>query len=86
MIKASTISKVRPSSNIEKLFLQLSEWDNELLLTPKMIILLARSLLKLHEPALSNVIPYPLYTLVAPNKKFLNLKLLVVFLGQTSKS
>ena len=53
------------------------------------------SLSKLHEPALSNAIPYPLYTyfslsfftiLVAQNKQFLNLKLLVGFLGQPSKS
>ena len=54
------------------------------------------SLLKLHELALSDVIPYPLYTyfslslfftiLVGPNMELLNLKLLVGFLGQTSKS
>ena len=54
------------------------------------------SLLKLHEPALSNIIPYPLYTnftlslfctrLVAPNKQFLNLKLLKGFRDQASKS
>ena len=51
---------------------------------------------KLHEPALSNVIPYPLCTyfslllfftiLVAPNKQSVNLKLLLGFLGQASKS
>ena len=61
-----------------------------------MKIFLAKSLSKLHESALSNVISYPLYThlslsliftiLVAPNKQFLNLKLLVGFLGQASKS
>ena len=60
-----------------------------------MITFLAKSLSKLHEPALSNVIPHPLYTyfslslfftiLVALNKQFLNLKLLVGFLGQASK-
>ena len=53
-------------------------------------------LLKLRELALTIVIPYPRYiyfslslfftTLVAPNKQFLNLKLLVEFLGQATKS
>ena len=67
------------------------EWDDKLLSTPKVIIFLAKSLSKLNEPALSNVIPHPWYTyfslllffskLVAPNKQFLNLKLLVGFFG-----
>ena len=61
-----------------------------------MITFLAKSLSKLHEAALLNVTMYPLYiyfslslfftTLVDPNKQFLNLKLLVGFLGQGSKS
>ena len=60
-----------------------------------MITFLAKSLPKLHEPALSNVIPYPLYTYfsillfftvkVALNKQFLNLKLLVGFPDKGSK-
>ena len=69
--------------------------------TPKIIIFRAKSLSNLHELALSNVSPYPLYTylslslislslfftiLVAPNKEFLNLELLVGFLAQASKS
>ena len=51
-----------------------------------------QKLSKLHEPAISNDIPYPFYTyfslsqfftiLVAPNKQFVNLKSLVGFLGQ----
>ena len=69
---------------------------DELLSTPKIITFVAVPLMKLHEPALSNFIPYPLYTyfslslffiiLAAPNKQFLNLKLLVGFLGQAVKS
>ena len=57
---------------------------------------LAVLLSKLQKPALSNVIQHPLYTyfslslfftiLVASNKQFLNLKLLVGFLVQASKS
>ena len=53
-----------------------------------MITFLVKSLPKLHEPPLSNAIPYQLYTyfslslffttLVAPNKQLLNLKLLVL--------
>ena len=60
------------------------------------MIFLAKLLSKLYEPALSNVIPYPLYTyfslslfftiFVSLNKKFLNLTLLEGFLGQASKS
>ena len=50
------------SSNIKKLLLQLSEWDDELLSASKVIALLAKSLSKFHAPTLSNVIPYPLYT------------------------
>ena len=59
----------------------------------KNITFLAKSISKLHEPALSNVIQYPLFTcyslslfftiLVAPNNQFLNLNLLVGY--QTSK-
>ena len=53
------------------------------------------SLTTLHEPTLLNVFHshYTLFiislffaTLVEPNKQFLNLKLLVGFLGQASKS
>ena len=76
--------------------MQLSEWDDELLPTPQIITFLAKPISKLPELALSNVISYPLYTyfslsllftiLVAANKQFLNLKLLVGFLGQASKS
>ena len=64
--------------------------------TPKITTFLVKSLLNLHESALSNGIPYPLYTrfslslffttLVAPNKQFLNLNLVVGFLGQACKS
>ena len=60
--KFSLIPQVGPSPSIKNLFLQLSEWDDELLSTPQIITLLAKSLSKLHEPALSNVITYPLYT------------------------
>ena len=35
------ILRVGPSPNIEKLFLWFSEWDDELLSTPKMITFLA---------------------------------------------
>ena len=54
------------------------------------------SLPKLHKPALSNFIPYILYTyfflsllftiLVAANKQLLHLKLSAGFVGQASKS
>ena len=94
--KLPLIQKVGPSPNIKKLSLRLSEGDDELLSTPKIITFLAKSLSKLREPVLSNVIPYPLYTyfslllfytiLVVPKKQFLILKLLVGFLGQVSKS
>ena len=90
--KLLLIIKVGPSPNIKKLFLRLSEWHDELLLTPKIITFLAKSSTKLHEPAISNIIPYPLYRyfslslfliiLVAPNKQFLNLKLLEDFLAK----
>ena len=62
--------------------------------TAKITTFLAKSLPKFHEPATSNDIRKPLYThffitifttLVAPNKQFLNLKLLVGFLGQAVK-
>ena len=76
--------------------MRLLERDDEMLSALKTIKFLANSLTKLHESALSNVIPYPLYTcfslllifttLVAPNKQSLNLKLLVGFLGQAYKS
>ena len=72
------ISKVEPSTNIKKLFLRLSEWDDES--TPKIITFLVVSISKLQIPTLSNVIPYPLYTFfslslffiifVNPNKLF----------------
>ena len=81
--------------NIKKLFLRLWKWADGLLSTPKIITFLAKSLSKLHESTLSNFIPYQLYTyfswslfvtiLVVPKKQFLNLKLLVGFLGQASK-
>ena len=62
----------------------------------KLTAFLTVSLLKLHESPLSNIIPCPLSTyfylslfftiLVVPNKQLLNLKLLVGFFGQASKS
>ena len=74
----------------------LSTWDGELLSAPKIITFLAVSLPKLHQSVLLNVIPYSLYKyfylslffdiLVAPNKQFLNFKLLIGFLGQAAKS
>ena len=80
--KLPLISKVGNLSNIKKLFLHLLE----------IITFLVVSLPKLQKHALSNVILYPLYTycslslfstiLVAPNKQFLNLKLLVGFLAK----
>ena len=83
--KLRLIPQVGTSANIKKLFLKLSEGDVELLSAPKIITSQARSLSKLHDPALSNVILYPLYTyfslslfftiLHAPIKQFLNLKL-----------
>ena len=72
--KLPLIPKVVLPPRFKKLFLRLSEWDNEPLSTPKMITFLAVSISKLQEPALSNVIPYYL-SLVAPNIQFLNLKL-----------
>ena len=94
--KLPLIPQVGPSPSTKKLFLQLSAWEDGLLSTTKIATFLAKSLSKSHEPRLSNVIPYPLYIhfylsllftiLVAPNKQFLNLKLLVGFLGQASKS
>ena len=53
---------VGPSPSTKKLFLQLSVWDDKLSPTPNIITFLAESFLKLHEPALSDVIPQPLYT------------------------
>ena len=82
--KLPLIPKVWFSPNIKNLVLRLSEWDDELLSTPKTITYLAVSLLKYHQPARWNVTPYPLYTylslwlffsiLVTLNKQFLNLK------------
>ena len=60
--KLPLIPKAGPSPNITKLFLGLSEWDDELLSTPKMITFLAMSLTKLHELDRSNAIPQLLYT------------------------
>ena len=81
---------------LKKLSLQLSAWDDELLLAPNITTFLPKSLPKLHEPALSSVIPYPLCayislsliftTLVATNNQFLNLEFLVGFPGQACKS
>ena len=69
--------------------------NDEPLLTVKIITSIAVLLSKLRESPLSNVVPCPLYTyfflslfftiLVAPNKLFLNLKLLVGFLGLAAK-
>ena len=53
---------VGPSPSTKKSFLQLSVWDDKLSPTPNIITFLAESFLKLHEPALSDVIPQPLYT------------------------
>ena len=39
----------------------MSEWDDELLSTPKIITFLAKSSSKLHDPEVSNAITYPLY-------------------------
>ena len=50
---------VGPSPNTKKLFFQLSVWDDELLLTPKITTFLGTSLPKLLEPSPSNVIPQP---------------------------
>ena len=55
--KLPLIRKVGPSSSTKKLSMRLPERHNELLSTPKIIIFLVVSLLKRHEPALSNVIP-----------------------------
>ena len=60
--KPLLIPQVGPPPNIKKLFLRLSEWDDELLSTLKNKTFLIKSLSKLHEPSLSNVILYPLYT------------------------
>ena len=89
------IPKFGPLPNYKKLFLWLSEWNDALLSTPKLITFLAKSLWKHNELTLSNVISYPLskyfslsifFTiLVTPNKKFVNLKLLAGFLGQAHK-
>ena len=54
--------KLGLSPNVKRIFLRLSEWDDELLSTSKIITFLALPLSKPHQPALSNVIPYPLYS------------------------
>ena len=54
--KLPLILKFGPSPDTEKLFLRLSERDEELLSNPKNMIFLAVSLSKLPELALSNVI------------------------------
>ena len=80
---------------MKQLFIQFSTCGNELLSTSKIIVFLANLLWKLRETQLPNVISYLLYTylslslfftiLVAPNKQFLNSKLLMEFLGQAAK-
>ena len=59
--KLPLIPKVAPLPSTKKLFLQFSAWHDAQLSAPKIITLLAESLSELHEPALLNVIPYPLY-------------------------
>ena len=88
------IPKVGTSPNIQKLFKEFSELDDELSSMPKIISFLTVSLSYLHQPVQISI--YPLYTyfsfslvftiIVALNKQFLNLKLLIGFLGQGSKS
>ena len=51
------VSSTVYSPNTEKLLLQLSVWDDELLSIPKIITFLERSLSKLHETAPLNCIP-----------------------------
>ena len=53
--KLSLIPHDGASPNIKKLFLRLSEWDDELLSATKLITFLAMTLSTPHEPALSNV-------------------------------
>ena len=55
--KLPLIQKVGLSPSTKKLSMQLPERHDELLSTPKIITFLVASLLKCHEPALSNVIP-----------------------------
>ena len=84
--KLPLIPKVGPFFNIKMLFVLYLEWDDELLSTPNLIRFIVVSLSKLQKVALLNISPYPPYTnfslsifftiLVAPNKQFLNLKLL----------
>lgn len=45
-----------PSTTTQKLFLQLSALDDELLSIPKVITFLAKALSRFHVPALSSVI------------------------------
>ena len=54
--KLPLIEKIGPPPNSKKVFLQLSAWDDEILSTSKIITFLVMPLLKLHEPALPNVI------------------------------
>ena len=90
-----SIPKFGTSSSTKKLFLWLSACDNELLSTPKIRIFLAVPLSKLQTSTISNFIHnhythtflYRYFLLFfTPSKQFLNLKLLVKFLGQGSKS
>ena len=60
--KVPLIPEVETSPNTKNLFLRLSGCDDELLSTPKSTTFQLKPLSKLSEPALSNFIPYPLYT------------------------
>ena len=61
--KLPLIPKLNLHLILKKLFFRLSLWDDELLSTPKIITFLLIALSKLHEPALLNAIPYPIYTI-----------------------
>ena len=61
--KLPLIPKLNLHLILKKLFFRLSLWDDELLSTPKIITFLLITLSKLHEPALLNAIPYPIYTI-----------------------
>ena len=54
--KLPLIPNVGPSPSTKKLFLRFSAWNDDLLSTPKIITFLGKSLSKIHEPAISNVI------------------------------
>ena len=93
--KLPLILKVWPLPNIKNFS---CDCQNEMVncYQQQVITFLAVSLWKLQKPALSNVIPYTLYTcfslslffiiLVTPNKQFLNLKFLEGSFGQSLKS